>query len=85
MRKAKNKAEAEIILSVNELKNELFKKVKRLKCEYTVMYGYPNYVKIPQWIYKSLLNFYEDKPTTLLGLIICPTISINTIDEIEVF
>lgn len=59
MRKAKNKAEAEIILSVEEIKGKLFDRVIDLINEYTIVYGSPNFVKIPQWIYDSSISFRD--------------------------
>lgn len=57
----------------------------------------PNYIKVPLWIYECMksamirlqTNFiridYEDELIKYRGLVICPTISIEYPDEIEVF
>lgn len=57
----------------------------------------PNYIKVPLWIYECMkvtmrkmqTNYiridYTDELIKYRGLIICPTISIEKPDEIEVF
>ena len=51
----------------------------------------PNYVKMPKWIYRRMIE-ENDRVIVLgggkyliCGLIVCPTISIDSIAEIEVF
>lgn len=48
----------------------------------------PNYIKMPMWVYyrvskKTVFSKYDN--SLICGLIPCPTNSIQSIDEIEVF
>ena len=58
---------------------------------YTEKYGKPNFIKIPAHMYRELFVLsdrglvFESTPTLLFGMGICPTLSIQTADEIEVF
>ena len=68
-----------------DVKSKFFEYIK----EYD---GEPRYLKIPQWIYNVLeINFEKEISENIRGnrvyrgLKICPTISIETIEEIEVF
>ena len=57
----------------------------------------PNFLKVPLWVYenmkiervklttKNIRIDYQKELVTYRGLVICPTISIEYIDEIEVF
>ena len=65
-------------------------------CEYLNKYlREPKYIKIPLWVFdilkrrmKDISTFYIDYQTerfTYKGFIICETISIEKIEEIEVF
>ena len=57
----------------------------------------PNYVKLPYWIYQGIIIAVENKfridlvakleknDRYFMNLRMCPTIGIETIDEIEVF
>lgn len=76
-----------------ELKNSVIKVVNTGKRKYIDKYGIPRYVKLPYWIYRKLsvteLMYNEVceqfSPEMLLGLIVCPTYSIENIEDIEVF
>ena len=77
--------------------NAVMMTIKRLTDQYIARFHCePHYVKIPNFIYRKiqLCNAIilqedadaRDKGTvTVMGLIACPTSSISTIDEIEVF
>ena len=78
-------------MSQEQLK-ELCRVVDQKVTEYKRKYGKPNYIKLPEWIYReSLLTltmmFVNTKHDILyvFGLIACPTVSIERLDEIEVF
>lgn len=57
----------------------------------------PNFLKVPFWVYECMKREmvklttkyirldYQKEVVTYRGLVICPTISIKFIDEIEVF
>ena len=57
----------------------------------------PNFLKVPYWVYESMKKKfamlmtrniridYQREVVTYKGLVICPTISIEMLDEIEVF
>ena len=48
----------------------------------------PNYVKMPMWVYRRMAKktvFSKYDNSLICGLIICPTYSIDSIAEIEVF
>lgn len=73
---------------------ELEKIVLGKRDEYFQKYhSYPRYVKLPEWIYKLAQKYTEfrciikdDKTEErLFGLIPCPTISIESPHDIEVF
>lgn len=48
----------------------------------------PNYIKMPIWVYRRMTKktvFSKYDNSLICGLIVCPTYSIQSIDEIEVF
>jgi len=79
-------AHAELI-SIPAIKDTVEKKIY----EYTAKYGTPHYIKLPIMIYNCLrkstdLIVYAPKQhERFMDLIVCPTKSIQTIREIEVF
>lgn len=80
-------------MSISELKHTIIPKVGELIREYQSKYGNPRYIKLPEPMYDALKfdrGIYVDElkngsPEVLCGLVVCPTKSISTIDEIEVF
>lgn len=80
-------------MSIGELKHIIIPKVGKLIREYQSKYGNPRYIKLPEPMYDALKfdrGIYVDElkngsPEVLCGLVVCPTKSISTIDEIEVF
>ena len=75
------------MITNNEL-NEVCRVVGDKVFEYTKKYGKPNFIKIPSRMYRELVVANERsvaEPTLLLGMKICPTVSIERPDEIEVF
>lgn len=76
-----------------ETASAIRKTVNDKKAEYIKKFGLPNYIKIPSHLYrkmKAASMIYEEScqifhPEMLMGLIVCPTESIEEIDEIEVF
>lgn len=75
----------------------LAEKITEKKIDYYEKYHHrPCYVKIPLWLYTELLQqcdnmsnpnleFRNMAPERLCGLLVCPTVSIEQISEIEVF
>lgn len=80
-------------LSISELKHIIIPKAGKMIREYQSKYGNPRYIKLPEPMYDALKFdrcIYADElkigsPEVLCGLVVCPTKSISTIDEIEVF
>lgn len=79
-------------LDLTELETVIHKKI----CEYLDKYlREPKYIKMPLWVFdmlkrrmKDIATFYIDYQTerfTYKGLIICETITIEKVEEIEVF
>lgn len=74
---------------------EIIDHIERLGEEYELRYGTPNYVKIPLWMFNALqaarkiLCPYIGNDDVVLekiaGLTVCPTVSIEKIEEIEAF
>ena len=76
------------------LVNQLMRHIKKLYWEYEEKYHVrPNHLKIPEYLCLSLrresgysvVDVPEGYSEYLFGLKICPTTSIQTIEEIEVF
>ena len=79
--------------------DELYKLIDRKACEFYGRYGgRPKYIKIPEWVYNALRghsefglafrpvgNGFRNEPETLFGYIVCETVSIEQIEDIEVF
>lgn len=75
---------------------EIIDYIERLGEEYELRYGTsPNYVKIPMYVYyafeavKKMICAYagdnDSEVKKVAGLAVCPTISITSIEQIEVF
>lgn len=79
--------------------NELYKIVDTKTDEFYKLYHVPaKYIKIPTWVYKALSysalglrarpvgnGLGKDKIETIFGYIVCPTPSIERVEDIEVF
>lgn len=71
----------------------VIKEINAKKGAYMKRFGTPRFVKLPEHIYSVLKCWnviYNEvcrtsSPEMLMGLIVCPTSSIETISEIEVF
>lgn len=71
----------------------VIKEINAKKEAYMKHFGMPRFVKLPEHIYSVLKCWnviYNEvcqpsSPEILMGLIVCPTLSIETISEIEVF
>lgn len=71
----------------------VIKEINTKKAAYTKRFGTPRFVKLPTRIYSTLKCWnviYTEvcqtpSPEMFMGLIVCPTPSIETISEIEVF
>ncbi len=84
----------EIIDFIEQL-GKIIDYIERIGEEYELRYGTPNYVKIPLWIFnalrvtKKMLCAYtgddDVEVKKIAGLTVCPTLSIEKIEEIEVF
>lgn len=71
------------------LQDIVFKKIHSFEFAYRCR---PKYIKLPEWIYKEILRLknswivvekqYEE---TLFGLKVCPTVSIEKLEDIDVF
>lgn len=78
--------------------DEFYKLIDRKALEFAERYGgRPKYIKIPEWVYNALRRYefglafrpvgngFKNEPETLFGYIVCPTVSIESVDDIEVF
>lgn len=74
--------------------DELITLIQNLKWAYFEKYHLePKYIKIPMWLYTVLESHYKytvaynsnDNFSTYLGFIVCPTYSIDCINQIELF
>lgn len=78
--------------------DDLYKLIDRKAYEFSERYKRkPRYIKIPEWVYEAvdryefgfwcrpIGNGFINQPQTLFGYIVCPTVSIEQIDDIEVF
>ena len=81
-------------LDIEQTRGIVVRKVNDAKQKYINKYhGVPNFVKLPVRVYDRLrfsnLIYTEVcldyQPEMLMGLRVCPTFSIEDIDEIEVF
>lgn len=80
-------------LGYEEIRSIAARIVSQKKAEYAHKYGQPKFVKLPNHIYSVLRctdliyieTLIDGHPDMLMGLIVCPTNSIQTFDEIEVF
>lgn len=81
-------------LGTSELSSIVIPKVEHLIVKYRKEYGdRPKFIKIPIYVYDCMKfgwgiytdNLQSDSPEVLCGLRVCPTVSIQSIDEIEVF
>ena len=71
--------EFENILSFIMTKKEIYERL---------FHEQPNYIKMPMWAYRRMAKktvFSKYDNSLICGLIICPTYSIDSIAEIEVF
>lgn len=69
--------EFENILSFIMAKKEIYERL---------FHEQPNYIKMPMWVYRrAIKETVFPKYDLICGLIPCPTNSIQSIDEIEVF
>lgn len=81
------------ISDIERTRGAVVRRVNIAKQAYVKRYGIPRFVKVPVIIYEKLKlsNIIYDevcseiKPEMLMGLIVCPTYSIEHIEEIEVF
>lgn len=81
-------------MNIDELHEIIDRKAYEFAKRYSVR---PKYIKIPEWVYKGLKRFepefaarpvgngFMNQPETLFGYIVCPTVSIESTDNIEVF
>lgn len=77
--------------NIIEIMNKhIYTKIKDFREKYYIS---PKFIKIPLWVFKELqevksiiiVHKTERTNLTYLGLIVCETVTINTIEEIEVF
>lgn len=83
-----NKASNEETVIDNIINNKINEYINKYK-------KYPKYLKTPLWIYSNIIHNikdiecikinYEKRVLTYRDLIVCETITIEKIDEIEVF
>lgn len=81
------------LLDIEQTRGAVVRRVNTAKQLYIKHYGMPRFVKVPVIIYErlKLSNIIYDevcsetRPEMLMGLIVCPTYSIEHIEEIEVF
>ena len=71
------------------LQDIVFKKRELFEREYKCR---PRYIKLPEWIYKEILRLKtswivveKQSGETLFGLKVCPTVSIEKLEDIDVF
>lgn len=71
------------------LQDIIFKKIELFEREYKCR---PKYIKLPEWIYKEILRLKnswivvkKQSGETLFGLKVCPTVSIERLEDIDVF
>lgn len=77
-------------MDIENITQAIFEEVEYKKLKYQCKYAEkPKYIKIPIGYYNILYLPYKlhglEKIYTFCGLQLCPTRSIETIDEIEVF
>ena len=83
----------EPLMDVDTLRNMVIRQVNKCREEYVRNYGSPRFVKLPLWTYSALKQWsviYNEvleasSPERLIGLNVCPTNSIERIEDIEVF
>lgn len=77
-------------ISHTALRSTIYQKITEFRTKYKV---HPQFMKIPVWVYQYVkvlpdcicIDGGGATQETFFGLVLCPTISIENLDDIEVF